>query len=278
VSLKTLRNRRGLGKGRGSGWKNIIASDSYRHTLSKMGIKNAVSITKTQRRGIKTTMLPLLVNNTLSGYNLVENPRAKPFERYQMIYSHDVIQKHRDFIIDELKRRNFDYYVIPRESQFLDAKAFVKRPSQIRKKDIVTNKNKYQIVIDIGNKELQDFEKWLKRKAVNWNEHIQFFDGLLNPLVPIWEVLPFDGADTTPDIRIRNRARFPEYKKVTKITKKLDKNSDLVILSVRKENTNKIRKILKGETAEKVLVQNYSPEKHSLYKFIKDSTKRKSVT
>lgn len=267
--------RKGLGKGKGKGWKNIIASDSYRHKLSKMGIKNAVSLTKSQRSRVKKIMLPLLADHTVSGYNLVENPRAKKKSVYQIMYSHDVIAKHRDLIIDELKKRGLDYYIVPRESQFLDTEAFNKRPTQIRKKDIVSNKHEYQIVLDVNRKQLADFQKWLKRKAVNWDETVQFFDGFVNPTVPAWEVIPFDKADVTPDIRIRNRAKFDEFKPATKITKKLDYNTDLVILSVRKKNTRKIIKDLKGETKKRVLVQDYKPEKHSLYRYIKNSTKTK---
>jgi len=265
--------RIGKGKGKGKGWRNIIASDHYRHVLAGKGIASRVTIPAKTKNKIRSKLLPLLANHTISGYNLVENPRIHRLGRYQLVYSHDVKKKHRDLILRELRRRNMDYYAVPRESQFLDEEAFVKRPSQIRKDDIVSNKHEYQIFIDANAKQLRDFEAWLRRKAVNWNEPIQFFDGLVNPLVPVWEVIPLKGADTTPDIRILKRQDFPRFKPATKIIKKIDKDSDLVILSVRKKNTAKVRRLLKGETAKRILVQDYTPERYSLHKFIKRNTK-----
>jgi len=40
-----MARRKGLGKGKGKGWKNIIASDGYRHELSRRGIKTAQKVT-----------------------------------------------------------------------------------------------------------------------------------------------------------------------------------------------------------------------------------------
>jgi len=37
-----MTTRRGLGKGKGSGWKNIISNDPHRHNLSRMGVKSAM--------------------------------------------------------------------------------------------------------------------------------------------------------------------------------------------------------------------------------------------
>lgn len=39
-----MANRKGLGKGRGSGWKNLARDDSNRHSLSARGIKSAQKI------------------------------------------------------------------------------------------------------------------------------------------------------------------------------------------------------------------------------------------
>jgi len=160
-----IANRRGLGKGKGKGWKNIIASDRYRHRLSGLGIKNAVSLSQTKRKAIKSKLLPLLANHTISGYNLVETPRLKGFRKYRIIYGHDIIRKHRDKIINELKSRNLNYYVMPREAKFLSDKAFIKTPKQITKGDIISNDKEYQIIIDANSKELKGFEKWLKTKS-----------------------------------------------------------------------------------------------------------------
>lgn len=269
-----MAKRKGKGAGKGKGWKNLIASDSYRHELSRRGIKSKqVSITKTKRNKLKKTLLPLMADKTISGYNIVENPNIKPKDKYQVVYGHDVIAKHRDIIVDELRRKNLDFYVMPREAKFLSEDAFIKTKSQVKEGDIVSNDFEYQVVVDVNSKELEDLERYLRTKTVNYDPAVLLFEGTLNPTKTNYEVIPLNEAYTVPDVRIRNRGRYDRFKKVDKIVKKLDKDTNLVILSVRKDDTVKIKKVLKGEKVKKVLVQNYDPYKHSLYKFIKDNTK-----
>lgn len=266
--------RQGKGAGKGKGWKNIVASDSYRHELSRRGIKTKqVSLTKTKRNKLKRQLLPLLANKVISGYNIVENPNIKPKEKYQVVYGHDVVKKHRDILLDELKRKGLDFYVMPRESKFLSKKGFIKTSSQVKEGDIIGNDSEYNVVVDVNGKELEDLERWLRIKAVNYDPAVLLIEGTLNPTKTNYEVIPLNEAYTVPDIRIRNRGNYDRFKKVDKVIKKLDKDTNLIILSIKKDNTDKIKKALKGEKVNKVLVQNYDPYKHSLYKFIKNSTR-----
>lgn len=260
-----------MGLGRGKGWKNIVSSDSYRHQLARKGIKTKqVSLSKTQRNSIKRKLLPLLANNTISGYNLVENPRIPKKDVYRMVYGHDVVRKHRDIIISELDRMKVDYYVVPREAKFLSEKTFIKTPNQVKSGDIISNDDEYQIVIDVNRKELEALERWFRNKTVDRNEFITIIDGLTNPTSALWELVPLPKSYTVPDTRIKGRTEYPRYKQADEIVKKLDKDTDLVILSVKKINTDKVEEALEGEQTKKVLVQDYNPPKHSLYKFIKD--------
>ena len=97
----TMAKRKGLGKGKGKGYKNIIASDSYIHELSRRGIKTKqVSLSKSKRKKLNEKLLPLIAKHIISGYNIVENPHLKKKDKYQVVYGHDVIIKHRTEIID----------------------------------------------------------------------------------------------------------------------------------------------------------------------------------
>jgi len=97
--------------------------------------------------------------------------------------------------------------------------------------------------------------------------------GLTDPSEPQNLSQKIEGSYTVPDIRLRKRNRFPRFRKVDKIVKKVDKNSDLVILSVRENDTKKIKDALVGEKASNILIQDYTPKKHSLYDYIKRNTK-----
>lgn len=265
--------RKGLGKGKGKGWKNLVNGDHYRHVLSGKGISNAVTVAKTQRKKIRAELLPLLQKRKITGYNLVDIPPEllKGTQKFRVIYGHEVT-KHRDKILQELKRRNISYFVIPRESFFLDDKSFVKSPKQVRIDDIVKAGGEYQIVIDVNGKQLKQLESWLHQKTVNWETPIQFFDAFIDPTTPAWEVIPLEDSWTVPDIRIQNRQKFKRFKAVDKITKKLDKDSYLIILSAKKPNTQQVRDILKYERQDKVLVQDYKPVKHSFAHYIISKT------
>ena len=266
--------RIGKGKGKGKGWKNLVASDSYRHELSRRGIKTKqVSLSKTKRKQVMKKMLPLLADKTISGYNLVDNPRIEKKDKYQVVYGHDVVKKHRDIILNELKLKNYHYYVMPRESKFLSEKAFIKTKKQIQEGDVVSNDSEYNIIVDVDKKGLQELERWLRIKSVNYDPIVLLMEGTLNPTKSNYEVLPLNEAYTVPDVRIRNKGDYERFKTADKIIKKLDSNTDLVILSVKKDNTLKLRKVLKGEKQKKVLIQNYDPYKHSLYRFVKNNTR-----
>jgi len=268
--------RKGLGKGKGKGWKNIIASDGYRHELSRRGIKtNQVSLSKSKRRSIKRKLRPLIANHVISGYNIVDNPHLRKKKRYQLVYGHDVIRRHRTAVIRQLKDMGLQYYVLPREAKFLSDDAFIKTSNQVKDKDIISNDHEYQIVIDADSKQLDRLQHWLKKHAVNYGEILPLAESLINPAEPIWEVYTLPKSYTTPDIRIRFRSKYKDFKKADKIVKPLDKNTDLVILSVRAKNTKMIRDALKGEKDEKVLIQDYKPTKNSLYEYIKSRTELK---
>lgn len=265
--------RRGLGKGKGRGWRNILASDSYRHELSRRGIKSTqVSLSGTQSTRLRKVMLPLLADRTITGYNIVETPHLRPKDKYRLVYSHDQRTKHLNLIVEELRKRKLDFYVVGRKSQFLTEEDFVKTPSQMTIGDITTNPKEYQLIVDMDAKELKSFEQWLKTKAVYWDEPIQFLDGAINPTVPLWETIPLKNAYVVPDIRLRNRKQFKDFKTATKVVKKLDKDTSLVILSTRAKKTKAIREHLKGERVDKVLVQNYKPTKHSFWHYIHTKT------
>ena len=130
-----------------------------------------------------------------------------------------------------------------------------------------------EIIIDANKKELDILTKWLKNKTVNHDEAITLIDSTINPTISFIDIFPLPNSYTTPDIRIRDRANYPDFKRADKIVKKLDKDTDLVILSVRSENTKALKKALKGEKQQRVLIDDFKPDKHSLFKFIKDSTK-----
>lgn len=250
-----MAKRKGLGKGKGRGWKNIVASDSYRHELARRGIKTKVSVTKRQRKSLKKQLLPLIKNKTISNYSLIETPRLNKKEAYRIIYGHDSIRKHRDIIIEELKDRGIDYYVMPRETNFL-----------LNGKQ---DKEGYQIIIDVNKKEIEGIETYFRQKTVNRDEFVTVLDATLNPTIPIWEVIPLQKSYVIPDIRIQDKTKYPDFKLANKIIKRIDEDTDLVILSIGAKNTKKVRDALKGEKEENVLIQNYFPFKHSLYKKIK---------
>lgn len=267
-----MANRRGLGTGKGKGWKNILGNDSHRHNLSRLGVKSKVSITKSQRSRLKKKLLPLLHNQTISGYNVIDvPPHLMKAKKYRLIYGHEV-KKHGNKILEEMGRRKINYFVVPRESFFMDDEAFVKSPNQVRKEDIVEADKEFQIVAEVNRKQLIGFEGWLHQKAVNWGVHLQILDGM-SPLTPTWEAIPLKDSWTTPDIRIQNRKKFDRFKNADKVIKQLDKDSYLIILSTKKPNTEKLRKLLKGEKVKKVLIQDYTPERHSLYNFIDKNTR-----
>lgn len=271
-----MAKRQGLGTGKGSGWKNLISSDSYRHELSRRGIKtNQVSLSKTKKLRLKKEMMPLISKHIISGYNVVENPHIKKKDTYRVIYGHDVKKRHREIIIDKLEKMGVDYFVVPREAQFLSEEAFIKTPNQVKEGDIITNDKEYQIVIDVNKRELKDLTEWLEKKTVNRDEALILVDGTLNPTVSMIDLIPIPDSYTTPDIRIQNRKEYPDFKRADKIVKKLDKDTDLVILSVRSQNTKALRKALKGERQASVLIDDFKPDKHSLFKFIQKNTKIK---
>lgn len=261
------RKRIGMGAGKGKGWSNIIASDSYRHKLSQMGIKSTqVSLSKTKKQRLKETLLPLLANRTITGYNLVENPHARPINKFRLIYGHDSI-KHRKMLMRLLEDLNLEYYVVPRNASFLSDESFIKTANQIKTGDIITNDNEYQIVFDVDNDQLAKLEDTIRKRAVNYDFYVNFLDSYTNPTQTLPEVAITESY-TVPDVRIKGKKKYRDFKKVDLIRKKLDKNTDLVILSLG-QKTSQLRQALKGETEEKILVQDYSPTKHSFYEFLK---------
>ena len=229
--------------------------------MARRGIKTSkVSLTKHRRKTIRKKLVPLLHRRVISGYNLTQKHGMKPRNKYKILYGQEVREGHLDRIIDELERRKLNYYVVGRESKFLDRKAFVKSPKQLREGDIVSDDDEYEIIIDANKDKLQSMVAWLKIKGTK-------FKGTKS----------LKGAWTTPDIRIRNKKRLREFKLVSEIRKKLDPDTDLVILSVRDKNTDVLRQALKGERQGKVLIQDFKPKKHSLYDFIRKSTKIQKV-
>jgi len=62
--------RRGLGKGKGSGWKNIISNDPHRHNLSRMGVKSAM-FPKGQK--IPTNVIKFIQQNPESVKKVLKN-------------------------------------------------------------------------------------------------------------------------------------------------------------------------------------------------------------
>jgi len=65
-----MTTRRGLGKGKGSGWKNIISNDPHRHNLSRMGVKSATLPKRLRKRNIAANRLPKVMKLPLNTNNL----------------------------------------------------------------------------------------------------------------------------------------------------------------------------------------------------------------
>lgn len=78
------------------------------------------------------------------------------------------------------------------------------------------------------------------------------------------------GSWIVPDTRIYNtRKKLREFKNAYLITKKIDRNSRLSMVTTDKSKAKRITKELKNEKVKIVKVQNYKPKSHSFFSFIK---------
>ena len=218
--------------------------ESQRHSLARRGIKT-VSLSKAQRDKVKRMLAPLERKKLVKRWELIEDFKPRRTKKYQLVYSDDTVRKHRDIILSELERRGLNYYLLPKE-------VFgIKR------------RKEYQLEVDVNGKELQDLTDWMYEKITRRSEVLQFFEGTIDPTMSFHEVLPLKGAEDVPDLRIRNRKRFPNFGSAKKIIKPVDKDTNLVIISTRPKKSKAIRKALKGERVKDILVQDFRPKSHS---------------
>lgn len=202
-----------------------------------------LTVTKSQMKAIDRQLQPLIKKGLIKKYSYVEKPKFKETSKYQLIYTDDTLRRHHDIIVDELRKRNIDYNIIETKNQ--------------------NGKRLYQLIINVNGKQLDNMVEWLQPKVTERNEIIQFFDASLNPTATALDVMPLHGAENVPDLRIRNRARYKDFKKAEKIIVPIDHNSHAVILSTVPMKTQQIKKSLSGERLRTVLVQDFRPSGHS---------------
>jgi len=80
--------RRGLGKGKGKGWKNLANDDPRRHGLSAKGVKTAVLSPRLRKR--------VRANPRLKGMSFQQLQKQGVFLRYQGDADHDGVVNIRD--------------------------------------------------------------------------------------------------------------------------------------------------------------------------------------
>lgn len=252
--------RRGLGHGQGRGYRNIIPHfDSRVHQMSGKGVKQpqkfskSVTLSPLRKRHIQQKMFPLLEWKVISGYNIADRPLGK-HRHVVLIYGHNVAA-HGVALLQLLKDMKVKHEVMPRESVFIDSDVFVKTKGQVREGDVVQAKE-YEIWFDGSPKVLNRIERFMRKRAVNRG----------NPKAELPE------SYTTPDIRLKSALRHRNFRVADEIRKPLDRNTDLVILSVRPINTTLLRKLLTNERVSQVQVQDYRPRRHSLHDYIEDKT------
>lgn len=80
-----MAKRQGKGAGKGKGWKNIIASDSYRHELARRGIKSAQRREeKIIERGERRDVLIGETDYYRNSDGKISDTRLSPYGRQQL--------------------------------------------------------------------------------------------------------------------------------------------------------------------------------------------------
>ena len=85
-----MANRKGLGKGKGSGWKNIKIDDSTRHSLASKGIKSAQNIPKLPNKKLTFNELasrPNINVTRLEKLGEITNEQARALRSLDWVYN-----------------------------------------------------------------------------------------------------------------------------------------------------------------------------------------------
>lgn len=157
--------RRGLGKGKGSGWKNIAADDSKRHGMSAKGMKSAVLSPRLRSR--------IAANPSLKGMSFQKLQNKGVFLKYQGDADKDGVKNIHD--CQPLNRKKQDDYTVEYgepEAEILHEKALEnldeaikeniesqRRPS-LGQRIAGLGKKGYSYVSDLARKHREDRDKF----------------------------------------------------------------------------------------------------------------------
>lgn len=232
------------------GWRG----ESKRHSLARKGIKT-VSVTKSQRKQIAKALNPLIEKKLIAGYSIVEKPEHIKEKSRQVRYSHDTVKRHRNVIEEQLKFLGLDYEIVPKEKYVKGKK-----------------KKEYQVIATGNPDQIFELTRFLKRRTTDFSDIIQFTDTQLNPAESTLDAIELKNARIVPDMRVLHSGKIKDFVEAKRISKNIDSDTELVVLTIRPSNTKAVEKALKGEKVTEVLIQDFIPPKHSQKNYIINNT------
>lgn len=218
--------------------------ESKRHGMARRGIKTKPIILSTAKRNsVNSKLTPLLRSGKIKSYNYVDDFSISKDKRYKMFYGQES-ERHKKAIIRELDSQGIKYKIIPKEEMTLKSGRF----------DI---DNEYYIVMDLDKQQLDDIELFLNRKAVDRNEFDNLMRMSMNPTYSYADLFILPDSEKNPEIFIIGEKGRISFKKGGLISKRLDKNTHLLINDFDSKTKRQIKDKFKDERVRRVLIQDY---------------------
>lgn len=199
---------------------------------------------------------PLLQQRYIQSYSIIEKPDNINKGDKQVRYSNNVIKRHRNIIEAELKDMGVQYEIVEKDKYTKSGKV-----------------KEYQVIAKGNKDQVYDITRFLKRRATEFDEIVDFVDTAINPAETSFDAFQLHKAKIVPDIRVLNDTKVRDFAKAKRISLNLDKDTELVVISIKPKNVQKVKDTLKGEQVTEVLVQDFVPMKHSFKKKLLKNTK-----
>lgn len=225
--------RKGLGKGKGMGYKNLIPKDKVVHKQSAKGMKQPQS--RTRKAKSKKPIMPRKV--------IFPMPTAKAMQKIEKVAQSEYLTNQQTEQLKKFFRKRFPHHFQGDYLEEMYAKTWARRFASGHAQDYADTKSS-KVLKEVGYQNVQKPREIMKLERVAYSKKstpIHLREYQLSPNSPVGTLKEYEELLDGENVKLDVGLTMAEKKKVTKMAKLIDTDGDGVadILDCQPQNPDR---------------------------------------